>query len=264
MEWRERSLTIKAQFEDPYGLPVPIGFFAMAMARHMYEFGTTREQIAEIAVAARQWAQLNPKAWKRDPLTLEDVMTSRLISDPIRRLDCCLITDGGGVAIITHADRARDAAKKSVRVLGAGESHRQWHIGQTPNLAETAAVISGREAFGMAGITPDDVDVLQAYDAFTITPLLAIEDLGFCKKGEGGAFVEGGRIAPGGDFPMNTSGGGLSYCHPGAFGMLVLIEAVRQVRGEAGERQVPDVRIGVAHGIGGLNSCAATAILAKD
>jgi acetyl-CoA acetyltransferase len=149
-------------------------------------------------------------------------------------------------------------------VLGAGESHRQWHIGQAPDLAESPAVISGREAFDMAGVKPSDVDVLEAYDAFTITPLLAIEDLGFCKKGEGGAFVENGRIAPGGAFPVNTNGGGLSYCHPGAYGMLVLIEAIRQVRGEAGERQVPGVEIAVAHGIGGLASCAATAILARD
>lgn len=264
MEWRQSKLTTMEQFEIPYGLPVPIGHFALATARHMYAFGTTREQLAEIPVAARQWAQLNPKAWKRDPLTIDDVMASRLIADPIRRLDCCLVTDGGGVIILTNSDRARDANKKPVRVLGAGESHRQWHISQIPDLAETPAVESGRDAFAMAGVAPADVDVLETYDAFTITPLLAIEDLGFCEKGEGGAFVSGGRTAPGGDFPMNTSGGGLSYCHPGALGMLVIIEAIRQVRGEAGDRQVPDVNIAVAHGIGGLMSCAATLVLGKD
>ena len=191
-------------------------------------------------------------------------MNSRMIADPMRRHDCCLITDGGGVVIVTGADRARDAKKKPVRVLGAGESQRTWHLSQIPDIVETPAVESGRDAFGRAGVTPADVDVLEAYDAFTITPLLAIEDLGFCEKGEVGAFVSGGRTAPGGDFPLNTSGGGLSYCHPGALGMLVMIEAVRQARGEAGARQVPNVEIAVAHGIGGLMSSAATLVLACD
>ena len=263
-QWKQSVLNNMEQFETPYGIPVPIGHFAMATARHMHQFGTTREQLAEIPLAARKWAQLNPKAWHQDPLTLDDVMNSRMIADPMRRHDCCLITDGGGVIIVTGADRARDARKKPVRVLGAGESQRTWHISQIPDIVETPALQSGRDAFGMAGITPADVDVLEAYDAFTITPLLAIEDLGFCEKGEVGAFVEDGRTAPGGDFPMNTSGGGLSYCHPGALGMLVIIEAVRQARGEAGARQVPDVEIAVAHGIGGLMSSASTLALACD
>ena len=243
---------------------MPIGYYAMIAARHMHEFGTTSEQLAEIAVAARQWAQLNPKAWKRDPMTTEDVLTSRMISDPLRRLDCCLITDGGGVIVLTNKERARDARKKPIRVLGAGESHTRWNISQGPNLTTTAAKVSGEQAFGMAGITPADVDFVQPYDSFTITVLTALEDLGFCAKGEGGAFVEGGRLAPGGDLPAMTSGGGLSYNHPGALGVLLLIEAVRQLRGEAGERQLEDPKIGVAHGVGGLLSTAATVVMTND
>jgi acetyl-CoA acetyltransferase len=165
---------------------------------------------------------------------------------------------------VTTAERARDAAKRAVRILGAGESQTHWSIAQMPDLTRTAAVVSGREAFAMAGITPADVDVLEPYDSFTITVLLALEDLGFCGKGEGGAFVEGGRLAPGGALPALTSGGGLSYNHPGAFGLLLLVEAVRQLRGEAGERQVPGAGIAVAHGVGGLMSTASTVVLGHD
>jgi acetyl-CoA acetyltransferase len=258
----EDSLT--AQFENPYGLPMPIGHYALIAARHMYQYGTKPEQLAEVAVAARRWAQLNPKAWKREPLTVENVLASPLICDPLHKLDCCLITDGGGAVVLTNAARARDAAKPPVRVLGAGESHTHWNITQMPDMTVTAGVVSGREAFGMAGIGPHDVDVLQPYDAFTITVLLALEDLGFCQKGEGGDFVEGGRLAPGGELPAMTSGGGLSYNHPGALGVLLLVEAVRQLRGEAGERQVPDAEIAVAHGIGGLFSSSATVVLARE
>ena len=264
MTMRQRELTLTAQFESPYGLPMPIGYYAMIAARHMHEYGTTSEQLAEIAVAARQWAQLNPKAWKRDPMTVEDVLASRMISDPLRRLDCCLITDGGGVIVLTNKERARDANKKPIRVLGAGESHTRWNISQGPNLTTTAAKVSGEQAFGMAGITPADVDFVQPYDSFTITVLTALEDLGFCEKGEGGAFVGGGRLAPGGDLPAMTSGGGLSYNHPGALGVLLLIEAVRQLRGEAGERQLENPKIGVAHGVGGLLSTAATVVMTND
>jgi acetyl-CoA acetyltransferase len=256
--------TLGAQFELSYGLPGPIGHYALIAARHMYQFGTTSEQLAEIAVAARSWAVMNPKAWSRDPITVEDVMASRLICDPLHRLDVCLVTDGGGALVVTTAERARDAAKRAVRILGAGESQTHWSIAQMPDLTRTAAAVSGREAFAMAGITPADVDVLEPYDSFTITVLLALEDLGFCGKGEGGAFVEGGRLAPGGALPALTSGGGLSYNHPGAFGLLLLVEAVRQLRGEAGERQVPGASIAVAHGVGGLMSTASTVVLGHD
>ena len=256
--------SLGAQFELSYGLPGPLGHYAMIAARHMYQYGTTSEQLAEIAVAARSWAAMNPKAWSRDPITVEDVTGSRLICDPLHRLDVCLVTDGGGAAVVTTAERARDAAKRAVRVLGVGESQTHWSIAQMPDLTVTAGAVSGREAFGMAGIKPSDVDVLEPYDSFTITVLLALEDLGFCAKGEGGAFVEGGRLAPGGALPALTSGGGLSYNHPGAFGLLLLVEAVRQLRGEAGDRQVPGAGIAVAHGVGGLMSTASTVVLGND
>ena len=256
--------TLSAQFELCHGLPGPLGHYALIAARHMYQFGTTREQLAEIAVAARSWARLNPKAWSRDPLTIEDVLNSRPVCEPLHRLDCCLVTDGGGALVITTEERARDANKKAIKVIGAGESHTHWSISQMPDLTVTAGAASGRAAFEMAGITAADVDVLEPYDSFTITVLLALEDLGFCAKGEGGAFVEAGRLAPGGTLPAMTSGGGLSYNHPGAFGLLLLVEAVRQLRGEAGDRQVPDPEIAVAHGVGGLMSTASTVVLARD
>ncbi len=256
--------SLGAQFELSYGLPGPLGHYAMIAARHMYQYGTTSEQLAEIAVAARAWAAMNPKAWSRDPITVEDVISSRLICDPLHRLDVCLVTDGGGAAVVTTAERARYAAKRAVRVLGVGESQTHWSIAQMPDLTVTAGAVSGRDAFGMAGIKPSDVDVLEPYDSFTITVLLALEDLGFCAKGEGGAFVEGGRLAPGGALPALTSGGGLSYNHPGAFGLLLLVEAVRQLRGEAGDRQVPGAGIAVAHGVGGLMSTASTVVLGND
>jgi acetyl-CoA acetyltransferase len=260
----DEAMSLRGQLETPHGLPFPIGHYALAAARHAHEYGTTPRQLAEVAVAARNWARLNPKAWSRDPLSIEDVMMSQLVCDPLRRLDCCLVTDGGGAIVLTHADRAREAEKPPVRVIGAGEGQATWHTTQMPDLTVSPGTISGREAFAMAGIVPGDVDVLEPYDSFTITVLLALEDLGFCTKGEAGAFVESGRLGPGGALPAMTSGGGLSYNHPGAFGLLLLVEAVRQLRGECGDRQVPDARIAVAHGSGGLLSTASTVVLARD
>jgi acetyl-CoA acetyltransferase len=239
----------------------PISGYALAAARHMYEYGTTTEQLAEVAVAARQWAQLNPKAFVRDPLTVADVMASRVISSPLRTLDCCLVTDGGGAVVLTRPDRARDLPKTPVYFLGGGEAHYHKVISQMPNLTTTCAVDSSQRAFAMAQVTPADVDVIELYDAFTINPILFLEDMGFCKKGEGGPFVSGGRIAPGGELPVNTNGGGLSYCHPGMYGIFTIIEAVRQIRGECGERQVADANIAIAHGNGGQLSSQVTAVL---
>jgi acetyl-CoA acetyltransferase len=256
--------TITGQFETPYGLPPPIGHYALAASRHMYQYGTTPEQLALVAVTAREWARLNPKAWNRQPLTVEDVLASPTMCDPLHKLDCCLRTDGGGAVVITNGARAKDTRKKPVRVIGAGESHTHWHIDQMNDLTTTAGVVSGREAFGMAGIKPSDVDVFEPYDAFTISVILQLEDLGFCKKGEGGAFVQEGRLRLHGDLPSMTSGGGLSYNHPGAFGLQLLIESVRQLRGEAGARQVDGAEVAVAHGIGGFLSTAATVVLARD
>jgi acetyl-CoA acetyltransferase len=258
------EINLRTQFEAPYGLPFPVGHYALAAARHMHVYGTTPAQLAEVALAARLWAQLNPKAWSRDPLTIDEVLGSPLICDPLRKLDCCLVTDGGGVLVVTDSAHAKGAQKRPVRVLGAGEGQGSWHTSQMADLTVTPGTISAREAFGMAGIEAKDVDVLEPYDSFTITVILALEDLGFCAKGEGGAFVEGGTLAPGGSLPSMTSGGGLSYNHPGAFGIQLLIEAVRQLRGECGERQVPDARIAVAHGSGGLLSTAGTVVLGRE
>jgi acetyl-CoA acetyltransferase len=193
----------------------------------MYQYGTTPAHLAKIAVAARQWAGLNPKAWVRDPLTIVDVMASPLLADPLRKLDCCLVTDGGGAVVMTRADRARDARKEPVRVIGAGESHVQWLVSQCPDLTLTPGRASGRAAFAVAGITASDADVFQPHDHFTLAVLPYLENLGFCAKGEAGNFVADGRLRPGGALPGMTSGGRLSYCHPGALGILLLVEAVR-------------------------------------
>ena len=252
------------QFEVPYGIVFPFTGYAFIATRHMHEFGTTQEQLAAVAVATRAWARLNPKANQRGELSIADVMKSPIIAWPFHVLDCCLVTDGGGAAIVTSAERAKNLKKKPAYILGTGEGTGHCWINQMPDFtAATGAQISGPQAFAMAGVTPKDIDVAMLYDAFTIVPILALEDLGFCKKGEGGAFVSGQRTAPGGDFPMNTNGGGLSYTHTGMYGMFTIIEAVRQVRGECGERQVKDAEVALCHGPGGIFSAAATMILAN-
>lgn len=248
-------------YEDVHDPRRPIGMYALAAARHMHQYGTTREQLAEVAVSARSWAQLNPKAFVRDPLTVEEVLSARMVCWPLTVLDCCLVTDGGGAVIMTGAERAREMRRPPVYLLGAAEELTHNNISCMPDLTVTAARESGARAFEMAGLTPADIDVVQVYDAFTINPILFLEDLGFCEKGEGGEFVSGGRIAPGGELPVNTTGGGLSYCHPGMYGIFTLIESVRQLRGEAGERQVAGARAALAHGNGGVLSSQATAIL---
>jgi acetyl-CoA acetyltransferase len=252
------------QFEVPYGIVFPFTGYAFIATRHMHEYGTTQEQLAEVAVATRAWARLNPKANQRGELSIADVMKSPIIAWPFHVLDCCLVTDGGGAAVITSAARAKDLKKKPTYILGTGEGTGHCWVSQMPDYtAATGAQISGPQAFAMAGVTHKDIDVAMLYDAFTIVPILALEDLGFCKKGEGGAFVSGQRTAPGGDFPMNTNGGGLSYTHTGMYGMFTIIEAVRQVRGECGERQVKDAEVALCHGPGGIFSGAATMILAN-
>ena len=256
-----KSMAETPLYEAPYEPRYPISSYALAAARHMHQYGTTREDLAHIAVAARQWAQLNPLAHARDPLSIEQVLASRLVSDPLSVLDCCLVTDGGGALVLVRSERARDFPKPPVYVLGAAAA--TWHrqIGSMPDLTVTAAAESGPRAFAMAGLAPKDVDVLELYDAFTINTLLFLEDLGFCAKGEGGAFVRNGRIAPGGALPVNTNGGGLSCCHPGMYGMFLLIEAMQQLRAEAGDRQVPNAEIALCHGNGGVLSSQVTALL---
>jgi len=253
-----------AQFEGVWGLPAPVGAYALAATRHMHEYGTTPEQLAEVAVATRKWASLNEKAFMRDPIGIDDVLGSRWISEPLHLLDCCLVTDGGGAVVIVSRERARDLPRPPVWILGHGESHTHLGIASMPDLATTPAARSGADAFGMAGVTPADVDVTEVYDSFTITVLLTLEALGFCGRGEAGAFVSGQRTAPGGDFPLSTNGGGLSYCHPGMYGIFTLIEATRQLRGECGARQVEGARVAVANGTGGVLSSAATVVLGRD
>ncbi|MCK4860913.1 MAG: thiolase [Rhodobacteraceae bacterium] len=248
-------------YEGLYSPRYPISGYALAAARHMYEYGTTRENMADVAVAARAWASHNPEAFMRDPLTREDVLSSRMVGDPLTKLDCCLVTDGGGAVILVRADRAKDFPNAPVYVLGsaAESSHRQ--ISQMKDFTVTAAKDSGKRAFAMAGVTPADIDVVELYDAFTINTILFLEDLGFCKKGEGGAFVSDGRIAPGGNLAVNTNGGGLSCVHPGMYGIFTIIEAARQIRGDAPGMQLDGVELAVAHGNGGVLSSQVTAIL---
>jgi acetyl-CoA acetyltransferase len=253
-----------SQYERPFGMPTPLGAYALAATRHMATYGTTAEQLAEIAVATRAWASLNPVAMMRDPLTIADVLGSPVIASPLHRLDCCLVTDGGGALVITTRERARDLRRPPVSVLGVAETHTHQIISQMPDLTVTGAAHTGPRAFAMAGLTPSDIDVTEIYDSFTITVLLTLEDLGFCKKGEGGAFVSRQRTAPGGEFPLNTQGGGLSYCHPGVFGIFTVIEGVRQLRGDCGARQVADARTALCHGTGGVLSASGTVILGRD
>ena len=251
-----------AQFEEPYGTST-VSSYALAAQRHMHEYGTTSEQLAEIAVATRKWASMNPRALMRAPISIEDVLNSRMVSSPLHVLDCCLVTDAGGAVVLTSMERAKDLKKRPVAVLGTGEAHDHRMISQMPDLTQTAAAISGKLAFERAGVTHKDIDVAEIYDSFTITVLLTLESLGFCKKGEGGAFVSGQRTAPGGDFPMNTQGGALSYTHPGMFGIFTLIEAVRQLRGECGPRQVKDAELALCNGTGGVLSSTGTVILGR-
>ncbi len=249
-------------YESPYGNTL-VGAYAMAARRHMHEYGTTSEQLAEIAVVTRRHAGLNPLAMYREPITVQDVLHSRVIADPLHLLDCCVVSDGGGAVLVTTEERARDLKQSPVYVLGSSESHTHAHISQMPDLTVTAAAMTAPRAFAEAGVRPEDIDMAMIYDSFTITVLLLLEDLGFCKKGEGGAFVQSGSIALGGRLPINTDGGGLSSNHPGMRGIFLIIEAVRQLRGQCGPRQVAGAKLAVAHGSGGLLSSQATTILGR-
>lgn len=253
-----------AEWEMPFGLRMPMGPYALAANRHMSQFGTTSEHLAQIAVSTRQWAQLNPRARHQEPLTIEDVLTSRMETTPLHQLDCCLVTDGAGAFVMTTAERARTLPKAPAYVLGAATHHDHLMISQMPDLTTTPGAVSGPRAFAMAGVKPTDVNLLMGYDSFTITALLHLEDLGFCAKGEGGPFAADGKLGPGGSLPMNTNGGGLSYTHPGMYGMFLLVEAVRQLRGECGPRQVPGVEVAVAHGSGMVLSCMSTIVLGTE
>jgi acetyl-CoA acetyltransferase len=251
------------EFETPYGLGL-MGAYALAASRHMAIYGTTSEDLAAIAVNTRRWAQLNPNARMQDPLTVEDVLASREYCAPLHKLDCCLVTDGAGAVVVTSAERARSLRRAPIYVLGTGTCHSHSMISAMPDLTETPGKVSGLRAFDMAGITPRDVDLLMGYDSFTITALLHLEDLGFFTKGEAAGFVAEGGTAPGGPLPMNTNGGGLSYTHPGMYGVFLLTEAVRQLRGDAGRRQLADPHVAVAHGSGQYLSAMSTVVLGTE
>ncbi|HEV2957683.1 MAG TPA: thiolase [Xanthobacteraceae bacterium] len=261
---RQASMREINPYETPFRPFMPSSAYALAASRHMHQYGTRREQLAAVAVAARDWALLNPVAWEKKPLTIQEVLNARMVSYPFTVRDICLVTDGGGAIVITSAERARSFKKPPVYVLGCGQSITHNAISSMPDLTVTAAVASGKEAYAMAKLGPTDVDAVELYDAFTLNTMLFLEDLGFCKKGEGGAFVSDGRIGPKGSLPVNTNGGGLSYCHPGMYGLFILIEAVRQLRGECGARQVKDCEVAIAHGNGGVLSSQSTVILGSQ
>ena len=259
-----QSSTGHPQFEQPYGPTVP-AYYALIAQAHMATYGTTAEQLAAVAVAGRAWAGRNPAAQMREPITVEDVLASRLIADPLHLLDCSLVSDGGSAVVMTSAERARDFPHHPIYLLGAGEGHGHEHISQAHDLTTSAARESGQAAYAMAGVGPGEIDLAQLYDCFTPTVLVELEDLGFCDKGEGGAFVASGAIAPGGTLPVNTHGGLLSHCHPGNPGsMFALTESVWQLRHDAGERQVDDAEIALVHAQGGIMSSHTTLILGRD
>lgn len=253
--------TLPGQFEGPFCGMGPTTNFTMTFLRYMKETGTTLEQMAMVAVIQREWAAMNPRAMKREPLTVEEVMNDRMIAYPFTKSECCLVTDGGGALILTSAERAADFPNKPVYILGAGESVETPMISQMQDFTSSRAFrVAGAKAFAEAGISHADVDHLMIYDAFAHLPFYGLEDLGFCQRGEAGAFIESRQNAPGGSLPLNTNGGGLSYMHSGMYGMYALQESVRQLRGTA-PAQVENARISVCHGVGGMFAASGTVIM---
>ncbi|CAB3908510.1 hypothetical protein LMG26854_05880 [Achromobacter aegrifaciens] len=258
---RARKSLDPQPYETPYDPPLPVAAYALAASRHMHQYGTTRKQLSEVAVAARKWAQLNPEATMREPLSLADVEAARPVCEPFTVRDCCMVSDGAGAFVLTRSDRARDCTRKPVYVMGNATAVWNRQVSSMHDLTVTAALESGRRCYEMAGVSAKDMDLAMLYDAFTINTILFLEDLGFCQKGEGGAFVDDGAIAPGGRLAVNTNGGGLSCVHPGMYGVFLMVEAVRQLRGECGERQLKDPNLALVHGNGGTLSSQSTAIL---
>jgi len=257
LDWGSRG---PQQWEAPFGATL-ISKYAMAARRHMHEYGTTLEQLAEVAVSARDNAARNPDAQSREPITVDDVLDGPMIADPFTKLQCCLRSDGGAAAVLVAEDRVADLPSEPIWVLGTGEHASHVSISQWPDFTTGPASVSGPLAFERSGVDPSDIDVCELYDAFTSMLLITLEDLGFCAKGEGGSFVEGGRLGVAGALPTNTDGGGLSACHPGQRGLFLIVEAVRQLRGECGERQVPDARLACVSGTGGWFCSSGTMIL---
>ncbi len=256
--------SLAGQFEAPFGVMGPPTMFTIPVLRYMKTFGVTEEQIAMVCVVQREWAAKNPRATFKEPITVADVLKSRMIAYPFRILMCCLVTDGGGALILTSAERARDFPQKPVYILGTGESVESPMISQMADFTSSRAFrVSGKKAFEEAGITHKDVDHLMIYDAFAHLPLYGLEDLGFCKPGEAAAFIGARNTAPGGKLPLNTNGGGLSYMHSGMYGMYALQESVRQMRGIA-PAQVPGAKISIAHGVGGMFAASGTIVFSNE
>ncbi|MBT3833079.1 MAG: thiolase family protein [Gammaproteobacteria bacterium] len=266
---RDQAMLVQAstghpEFEQPYGPTVP-AYYALIAQAHMAEFGTTQEQFAGIAVACRAHAARNPAAQMRDLISVEDVLDSRMIADPLHLLDCSLVSDGGSAIVLTSAERAADMKQAPIYLLGAGEGHSHEHISAARDLTTSAAKEAGERAFEMSGLRPADMDFAQLYDCFTPTVLVELEDLGFCKKGEGGAFVESGALLPDGSLPVNTHGGLLSHSHPGNPGsMFALTESVWQLRGEASGRQVANPKNALVHAQGGIMSSHTALVLGTE
>lgn len=266
---REAAIAVLAnvghpQFEKPYGGSIP-GFYGMVARRHMHEYGTTREQLASVAVNTRAHAMLHPNAQMKAPLTIEQVLASKPIADPLHMLDCCLISDAAGAFVVTSAERAMDLQQKPAYLLGLGEMHTHEHIMCAPSMTHFGAAQSGRTAYEMAGVTPQDIDVAQLYDCFTIVPIIELEELGFVNPGAGGAFFSQGHARIGGKLPVNTHGGMLSHAHAGAAGGLFgIVEAVRQLRGNEGERQVHGAELALVHNEGGILSSHCTMIFSNQ
>lgn len=248
--------------EKPYRLRLSVGPYALAASRHMHEYGTTRDHLYAVVKSARDWALLNPEAFLRVPVSRDDYFAARMIADPFCVLDCCLVTDGAAAIVMVRKDWANN--RKAAYLLGLGEATDHYQIAQMPDLTTSAAKFSGQRAFEQAGITPADVDVVELYDAFSINTIMFLEDLGFCKKGEGGDFVASGVTSPGGRLPVNTNGGGLACVHPGMYGLFTVVEAYRQLTGTAGARQISGAEVAVAHGNGGFLSSQVTAILGSS
>ena len=262
----DRPAIFSSQFDMIAGLPSPVGAYALAAQRHMHKFGSNKETLAEIAVAARNWAKLNPNAYKKDNLTIDDVINSQPICSPLNKLDCCLVTDGGGAIVLSHTDRKSDFKNDPIFITGFGETSSHSSINYMEDMSRLdVAIKSSKDAYNMSKMSPKDIDFAMIYDSFTITVLMSLEALGFCEIGEGKDFVKNGNLGPNGSFPINTNGGGLSYCHPGMYSIFTLIEACRQLWGQCGDRQLKKNLTNVlCHGTGGVLSSAATTILSKE
>ncbi len=252
------------QFEGPYGGMGPTTMFTIGVLRYMKQYGMTHEQLATVAVVQREWASMSPRASYRDPITVEDVMASRMIAYPFHLLECCLVTDGGGALILTKAERAKDFPQKPVYIMGTGESVETPMVSQMKDLTSSQAFrIAGADAFKSSGISHSDVDHLMVYDAFAHLPIWGLEDLGFCERGEAAGFIEDGNTRPGGKLPLNTNGGGLSYMHSGMYGMYALQESVRQMRGTA-PAQVPGAEVSVCLGVGGMFAASGCIVMTNS